>query len=262
MIDEDEIVDINEASPEEWEMLPGIGKHKAQAIVEYRDSLGGRFASTRDLCNVIGISKSLFESLLPRLMYRALAVEKNTETIMCKGMSLRSTPSPSCSTSKPFLKRKSIFQVDKGVLPSSEKKKKPPTTPESPSCSPKYENKTHIENNLNNHLPSCAQPAATIRKRLHSRVTGPPAALHSWLDDFHSWNNEERISSLDALVDLCDMSLIRHLMAKIEPLFQRDFISLLPKELALYVLSFMEPKDLCRAAQTCKYWRILAEDTL
>lgn len=33
-------------------------------------------------------------------------------------------------------------------------------------------------------------------------------------------------------------------------------------KLALYVLSFLEPKDLLQAAQTCRYWRILAEDNL
>lgn len=33
-------------------------------------------------------------------------------------------------------------------------------------------------------------------------------------------------------------------------------------QLALYVLSFLEPKDLLQAAQTCRYWRILAEDNL
>jgi F-box/WD-40 domain protein 7 len=52
------------------------------------------------------------------------------------------------------------------------------------------------------------------------------------------------------------------MMAVIEPQFQRDFISLLPKELALYVLSFLTPRDLTRAAQTCRCWRVLAEDNL
>lgn len=33
-------------------------------------------------------------------------------------------------------------------------------------------------------------------------------------------------------------------------------------QLALYVLSFLEPRDLLQAAQTCRYWRILAEDNL
>lgn len=33
-------------------------------------------------------------------------------------------------------------------------------------------------------------------------------------------------------------------------------------QLALYVLSFLAPRDLLQAAQTCCYWRILAEDNL
>lgn len=36
----------------------------------------------------------------------------------------------------------------------------------------------------------------------------------------------------------------------------------MPPQLALYVLSFLEPRDLLRAAQTCRYWRVLAEDNL
>lgn len=52
------------------------------------------------------------------------------------------------------------------------------------------------------------------------------------------------------------------MMQVIEPQFQRDFISLLPHELALNVLRFLEPKDLLTAAQTCRSWRDLAEDNL
>ena len=33
-------------------------------------------------------------------------------------------------------------------------------------------------------------------------------------------------------------------------------------QLALYVLSFLEAKDLLSAAQTCSYWHTLAEDNL
>ena len=33
-------------------------------------------------------------------------------------------------------------------------------------------------------------------------------------------------------------------------------------QLALHVLSFLKPRDLLNAAQTCQYWRILAEDNL
>lgn len=89
--------------------------------------------------------------------------------------------------------------------------------------------------------------------------------------------------ALDQLIERCDTPQVKHVMQVIEPQFQRDFISLLPKEvslqlrlcvcvltlvcvcvlqLALYVLNFLAPRDLLQAAQTCRYWRILAEDNL
>lgn len=46
------------------------------------------------------------------------------------------------------------------------------------------------------------------------------------------------------------------------PFTPLTFLVLVLQQLALYVLSFLEPKDLLQAAQTCRYWRILAEDNL
>lgn len=91
-----------------------------------------------------------------------------------------------------------------------------------------------------------------------------PKDLKDWLTTFHAWTNTERQAALEALVmsEICDIQQLRFLLALIEPQLQRDFISLLPKELSLYVLSFLDPKDLLRAAQTCRYWRILCEDNL
>lgn len=60
------------------------------------------------------------------------------------------------------------------------------------------------------------------------------------------------MQAIDWLVEACQPVQVRHMMQLIEPQFQRDFISLLPKELALHVLSFLEPRDLLRAAQTCR----------
>jgi len=90
----------------------------------------------------------------------------------------------------------------------------------------------------------------------------PPKDLDPWLDSFSSWSHAQRLCAIDLLIGRCHPTQVRHMMAVIEPQFQRDFISLLPKELALYVLSFLHPRDLLRAAQTCRYWRILAEDNL
>lgn len=88
--------------------------------------------------------------------------------------------------------------------------------------------------------------------------------LAEWITKFRSWPNVDKEAALHTLAtsDSLDFHQIRLLLSLIEPQLQRDFISLFPKELALYVLSFLEPKDLCRAAQTCRYWRILCEDNL
>ncbi|XP_044732748.1 F-box/WD repeat-containing protein 7 [Chrysoperla carnea] len=90
----------------------------------------------------------------------------------------------------------------------------------------------------------------------------PPPEMIGWLSQFERWSNAERLLAIDELIDRCEPTQVRHMMQVIEPQFQRDFISLLPRELALNVLSFLEPKDLLRAAQTCRSWRYLAEDNL
>lgn len=44
------------------------------------------------------------------------------------------------------------------------------------------------------------------------------------------WSNAERMLAIDMLVDECEPTQVRHMLQLIEPQFQRDFISLLPKE--------------------------------
>lgn len=110
----------------------------------------------------------------------------------------------------------------------------------------------------------------------------PPVNMHEWLTQFkvriqtylnknlthnrttqfQKWSNAERIVAINELIACCDPTQVRHMMQVIEPQFQRDFISLLPREVALSVLSFLEPRDLLRAAQTCRSWRFLADDNL
>lgn len=90
----------------------------------------------------------------------------------------------------------------------------------------------------------------------------PPPELSDWLNQFKLWSHVERLVAVDRLIEHCEPTQVRHMMKVIEPQFQRDFISLLPEELALQVLSYLTPKDLLRAAQTCKSWRALCDDNL
>lgn len=107
--------------------------------------------------------------------------------------------------------------------------------------------------------PSSITSSAVSEKRTPRSIIptrdNPPPELSDWLLQFQRWSHVERLVAVDRLIEHCEPTQVRYMMKVIEPQFQRDFISLLPKELALQVLSYLEPKDLLRAAQTCRSWR-------
>ena len=65
-IKEDKVIDnkinINKASLSELKLLPNIGESKAQAIIDYRNSVG-IFKTINDIKNVSGIGDSLFDKI-------------------------------------------------------------------------------------------------------------------------------------------------------------------------------------------------------
>ncbi|HUQ40698.1 MAG TPA: helix-hairpin-helix domain-containing protein [Acidimicrobiales bacterium] len=60
------VVDLNTATLEQLDSLPGVGPSTARAILEYRKS-HGRFRSVRDLLDVRGIGEAKFAELKSRV---------------------------------------------------------------------------------------------------------------------------------------------------------------------------------------------------
>lgn len=60
----DGVVNVNQASSSELELLPGVGPARAKAIVDYRNT-NGAFERIDDLLRVSGIGKRALERLRP-----------------------------------------------------------------------------------------------------------------------------------------------------------------------------------------------------
>jgi hypothetical protein len=66
--------------------------------------------------------------------------------------------------------------------------------------------------------------------------------------------------ALLALLERCSLSQLHFVAMAVMPYLQRDFISKLPTELALRILSFLDHRTLVRASGVSQQWRRLAHD--
>ncbi|XP_072022500.1 F-box/WD repeat-containing protein 7-like [Amphiura filiformis] len=321
-------IDINTAGVDELATLLGVGRARAEAIVEKRENIEG-FRSVDDLTTVPGLGRSVVDANRYKLIcgnfivqvepatpgsssYRHHGIPSTTSLNLRNSNSFASLNS-SNSNGSGSKRRESRRSTTDGKEPSSSSSSSSssnvghqsprssrssaqvsPAAGSSSSCETK-QSKRKCDGSLSSpgkktcraldlhhslhHSLSVASCSSTHtfgairgnthisssdiipRRRLSSRIL-PPANLNEWLKTFQNWGPAEKRVALDELIDRCEPTQVRHVMSVIEPQFQRDFISLLPRELALYVLSFLEPRDLLRAAQTCHYWRILCEDNL
>ncbi|XP_065175287.1 F-box/WD repeat-containing protein 7-like isoform X2 [Sycon ciliatum] len=89
-----------------------------------------------------------------------------------------------------------------------------------------------------------------------------PTMMHPWIQMFLSWTNEQKSFALDELIGRCEPGQVRHILAMIEPQFKRDFITFLPKEVSLRILSHLSASDLIHCSQVCTSWRSLCNDPL
>lgn len=68
-------LDINLASMEDWQRLPGIGEKRASQIVRFRESLGG-FLTIDQLGEMYGLPDSVFQKIRPMLSLNLFEVQK------------------------------------------------------------------------------------------------------------------------------------------------------------------------------------------
>lgn len=91
-----------------------------------------------------------------------------------------------------------------------------------------------------------------------SNVPMEKVAFEGWLESvsttFLSLNDQQRNQSLDQLISLSGAAQLRHLSNGLETLLKRDFLRLLPLELAFYLLRWLDPQTLLTCCLVCKQW--------
>ena len=63
--EEDSLININTAGVDELCTIPGIGPARANAIIAYREEIGGRFENIEQLKEVSGIKDGSFNKIKP-----------------------------------------------------------------------------------------------------------------------------------------------------------------------------------------------------
>ncbi len=69
MMEYDGKIDINHATLEEIDSLPGIGPQKAQQIIDYRETYGN-FTQLEDLLYVSGIGQSIIDEIRDKVIFK------------------------------------------------------------------------------------------------------------------------------------------------------------------------------------------------
>ncbi|KAF8933482.1 WD40 repeat-like protein [Dissophora ornata] len=79
---------------------------------------------------------------------------------------------------------------------------------------------------------------------------------------FESAPSNHRQLVLSGLLNRCCVPQLSFLSNHIQPLLRIDFLTLLPAEIGLRILSYLDATSLCHAAQVSKSWKRLADDDL
>ncbi|THV54796.1 hypothetical protein BGAL_0020g00500 [Botrytis galanthina] len=89
---------------------------------------------------------------------------------------------------------------------------------------------------------------------LHSQIS-TFMDIGSMLDTFDAMPSELKALVMYQLSRRCSKKTLRAVAGFVNPALMCDFLDELPAELSLHILSYLDHKDLCRAAQVSKRWR-------
>lgn len=111
------------------------------------------------------------------------------------------------------------------------------------------------------HSPSSVKSSWTPSKQdLNEKLFDERKELVSnWFD---RWSDAQRKMVLEILISKCKNSQLQYTFSLIDekiPITHVDFTRKLPCVITIYIMSYLDPRSLCRCAQVCWFWKYLSE---
>lgn len=94
----------------------------------------------------------------------------------------------------------------------------------------------------------------------HERIYSLSNFSEAVIDRFDSVPESERGRTIHHLLQHCNESDLKYIHDVLTGYFTRDFISSLPREIAIHILSFLSPSDLGVCSRVSSSWRVVLED--
>ena len=94
---------------------------------------------------------------------------------------------------------------------------------------------------------------------LQRQQGGDLAAFTSMLETFDSMPNDLKTFMMFSFLKRCTRKTLHLIADTVNPALKCDFLEQLPTELSLNILSFLDHRDLCLAAQVSKQWRSVVD---
>ncbi|KAH8801632.1 WD40-repeat-containing domain protein [Xylogone sp. PMI_703] len=106
-------------------------------------------------------------------------------------------------------------------------------------------------------IPKAARSGSRRTDRISSANNRATSLLNaqSMIETFESMPNDMKTFMMYQFLRRCPRKTLHVVADLVNPALKCDFLDQLPAELSLQILSFLDYKDLCRAAQVSKRWR-------
>lgn len=84
--------------------------------------------------------------------------------------------------------------------------------------------------------------------------------IHHIISKFNNSNDKLRKIILDGILSSSCFPQLSYISQQLKVMIKIDFISILPQELSLKILSYLDCESLCQATMVCRKWKILADN--